>query len=378
MGKIIYYSTRVSLMFIYGGFKAMRRVPSRFLSNFEKLRRPNGAFIAAPHPHYEACWTRDQLYCSLGYFYTEDMEKFKEGVWVVFNMFHKHRPKMLSVIAVTNTQSVSEKILTKGLHAKVHPDTLEEITHEWGHHQLDAIGLFLYIVGFAYRKGIDVYRDEKDREILACIVEYLRAVRYWEFPDYGMWEENLTLHASSIGAVVAGLTLISEHKVADVPFDLILKGQKTLEWLLPNESPDRDIDMAQLSLIWPYNVVTPAIREIILDRAYRKLVQERGLNRYYGDNYYRSDNGISGEWPMGFFWLSIIASGIGEEKKRCKDVEGALEWQRSARYWFDRGLQTALPNMDIPEIYQNGKPNEHTPLAWAHAMALIAEKKLKE
>jgi len=272
-----------------------------------------------------------------------------------------------------------KKMLSNVLHAKVHPDTFEEITHEWGHHQLDAIGLFLYIVGFAYQEGIDVRRDEDDARTLALLVHYLEAVRYWEFPDFGMWEEHLTLHASSIGAVVAGLTLIDEHKLAYVPLDLILKGQKMLYWLLPNESPEHDVDMAELSLIWPYNIMLPPVRSTVLALVEKKLVQKKGLNRYWGDEYYRSDDGISGEWPMGFFWLSIIYSECAREKnirKGTKKEVGRLK--KRARYWFDRGLKTLTSENYIPEIYKNGVPNEHTPLAWAHAMALIAEKKLSE
>ena len=135
-----------------------------------------------------------------------------------------------------------------------------------------------------------------------------------------------------------------------------------MNWLLPNESPVRDIDMAELSLIWPYRVVLPQVRDEILARVYAKLVQLHGVNRYWGDAYYRSDNGISGEWPMGFFWLSIIASEMGNHSL--------------ARQWYEKGILEMTPDGHIPELYKNGKPNNHTPLAWAHAMALIAAKKL--
>ncbi|KKR78539.1 MAG: hypothetical protein UU22_C0020G0001, partial [Parcubacteria group bacterium GW2011_GWA2_40_8] len=94
-----------------------------------------------------------------------------------------------------------------------------------------------------------------------------------------------------------------------------------------------------------------------------KLVQEHGLNRYWGDNYYRSDNGISAEWPMGFFWLSIIYSQMNKVEE--------------AKHWFERGIAQITKKGDVPELYKNGHPNEHTPLAWAHAMALIALAKLK-
>lgn len=339
------------------GVSKTERNPHRFVAKLEELRRPSGAFIAAPALEYEALWVRDQLYCTLSYFYTGDMEKFKEGIWVVFDIFRKHQEKIENVICNLPHEGY------KHIHAKFDSYSLDEITDDWGHHQLDAIGLFLYLVAFSYSKGVNTIRGEKDTRVLQLLVSYLTAVRYFEFPDHGMWEEELDLHASSIGAVVAGLTLLEEQKLAVVPYSLILRGQKVLYWLLPNESPDRDVDMAALSLIWPYNIATPEIREIILERVKNKLVRKHGLNRYLGDNYYCSDNGMSGEWPIGFFWLSIIASKKGDNSE--------------AKHWFDRGMKSVTPEGYIPELYQNGCPNGHTPLAWSHAMAIIAEKKLK-
>ena len=105
------------------------------------------------------------------------------------------------------------------------------------------------------------------------------------------------------------------------------------------------------------------IENVILERVHARLVRDNGLQRYWDDNYYRSDNGISAEWTFGFFWLSIVYSKRGEYEK--------------AREWFERGILTMTPEGDLPELYQNGKPNGNTPLAWSHSMAIIAAKKLK-
>ena len=143
---------------------------------------------------------------------------------------------------------------------------------------------------------------------------------------------------------------------------MIQLGRQTLNRLLPDEFPGRDADMALLSLIWPYNVVSSDIRDIILQRTRDKLVQEHGLNRYWDDDYYRSDNGVSGEWVMGSFLLSIIAS-------QMNNIE-------EAQMWFVKGAAQITRKGEVPELYQNGKPNAHKPLAWAHATALTALSKL--
>ena len=77
----------------------------------------------------------------------------------------------------------------------------------------------------------------------------------------------------------------------------------------------------------------------------------------------RSDNGISAEWTFGFFWLSIVFSEKGNKKE--------------AEFWFNQGISSMTAEGHIPELYYNDIPNEHTPLAWAHSMALIAKKKLR-
>lgn len=329
---------------------------ARLKEPFEALRGANGAFIAAPHVHYEACWLRDQLYSTFVYFFTKEEQKFKQGMWAVFDIFHKHRGKMKRIIRRPPRNG------HEFIHAKYDPITLREVVDDWGHHQLDAIGLFLFLVGLAHKNGISLVRGKADKVILNLLVLYLAAVRYAELPDNGMWEEAMEVHTSSIGAVTKGLVLQKEVGLVKVPERLITKGRNALDILLPNESPTRDVDMAQLSLIWPYDIVTPAIRNEILLRTERKLVQKHGLNRYWGDEFYRSRvTGISGQWPMGFFWLSIIESDFGNHE--------------AAQKWFDRGVSEMTPD-GIPELYTDDTPNEHSPLAWAHALAIIAYIKL--
>ena len=79
---------------------------------------------------------------------------------------------------------------------------------------------------------------------------------------------------------------------------MIKLGRKALNNILPNESPDQEVNMSQLSLIWPYNIISRKTSDIIIARITKKLAQEHGLNRYLDDSYYRSENGISGEWPL--------------------------------------------------------------------------------
>jgi len=355
----------------------------KILEKLESLRRSNGAFIAAPTPDYAAMWIRDHLYCTFAYRYLEDYTKFNEGLWVIFDLFKRYDEKLVARIASPDT---GPRMV---FHAKFDADTFAEITpdDQWSHHQLDAIGLFLYLVAYADFHNTRVIRDAKDLETLQRLVHYLRSVEYWEKPDYGMWEECLIRHASSIGAVVSGLTRIKQQRLASVPDSLIALGERRLNEILPYESRDRcdrphhshDCDAAQLTLIWPYHVIVrPESIEEIVGRIVdghdgengerHRLLQTRGCNRYWGDDYYRSTDrhwrGISAEWPMFKFWLSIVSSQLRDFSR--------------ATYWFRSGMREITPVGEIPEAYQNGQPNDHTPLAWAHAICLIAFAKLPE
>ena len=93
------------------------------------------------------------------------------------------------------------------IHSKYSTD-LKELPADWGHAQNDAIGAFLWGVGEGFRHGQKVIRDEHDLQIVQKLVNYLECLQYWQARDNGMWEENMEIHASSIGACVAGFNAV--------------------------------------------------------------------------------------------------------------------------------------------------------------------------
>lgn len=347
----------------------------------EACRRPNGAFIAAPSPDYNAMWIRDTLYTNFSYWYLGQFNKLSEGMWIVFDLFKKYRHKLVARIASP------EEIPDGVIHAKYYADTLEEITPSWGHDQLDVVGLFLYITADLDYKNIRVIRNETDLEILQLLVYYLRSKEYWRHADFGIWEECKITHLSSIGSCLSALRYLKKQSGLEVvvPDTLVQQGETALTKIFPAESlsscskphHNHDCDAAELSLIWPYHVLTQEQTREVLNRLtgghraengeHHCLLQKNGLNRYWGDDYYRSTEGkcrgISAEWPMFFFWISIVHSQLHE-------YDAAAEW-------FGKGCRTMVNNM-IPEAYHNDQPNEHMPLAWAHAISLIAFRKLPD
>lgn len=360
------------------------------LATMETMRLSNGMFMASSAPEYNnIAWHRDHCYTNLAYRYLGLHDRFREGIAVELDVWEKEIPQLFARIA--SPIDIPEGVV----HAKRNATTMEKVAADsgWGHDQRDAIGLLLYVVAYGDYHNISVIRNKNDREILQYLVFYLRSKEYWNTADYGMWEECNILHASSVGACVSGLKLLRQQGFGiKVPGPLIEFGERTLfggggtQPLYPYESRDicknyhaghrHDCDAGLLSLIWPYHFLNHYQARDLLGRLidgyqaeggeYRRLVQKHGLQRYWGDNWYRSTKndyrGISAEWPMFFFWLSICFSQLNNHEQ--------------AMHWFQEGCKQIVDGNKIPELYQNGKPNNHTPLAWAHAIALIAFRKL--
>ncbi len=331
--------------------------PQEIKSTMESLQRPSGAFIASPTLDYSSVWIRDHLYMSLLYHQTGEYDRFLAGVRTVFDILEQPASwQKLNHITFNGNGGY--------LHAKYNADSLQEITDVWGHHQLDAIGMLLFCAGLLAASDIAVLRGRQDQRLIQLLVFYALDVRYWSDPDFGMWEECLIRRSSSVGAMVRGLELIKETGLAVVPEELIARGKAFLSQTLPAESTDRcrdpqhdhSTDVALLSLIWPYRLVDGATAQRIINNIAQRLTQKNGINRYWGDNYFRQQNGISAEWQWDF-WMSICSAVL-------LDAERAEEW-------FARGC-TRITSAGIAEAYVNDRQNVHTPLGWMHSLALIA------
>jgi phosphorylase kinase alpha/beta subunit len=193
-------------------------------------------------------------------------------------------------------------------------------------------------------------------------VRYLANIEYWHDRDSGMWEEDEELHVSSIGACVAGLKSVNQLNNIEVPSELIQNGEEALRALLPRESERKFVDLAQLSLIWPYEVVTEEEKNQILKNVEYHLLRERGVIRYKGDKYYnKNPDGFSeeAEWTFGLAWLAIIYKMIGDERKANAFLKSLTEIDTK------RGL---------PELYYSNSSefNENTPLGWSESLFIVA------
>ena len=334
------------------------------LAILKKLQAPSGLFLAAAVPGvstgYDKSWLRDNFYEVMAFEEVGDWETTRKTWHALLDIFQKHEEKIQWAI------KERPRFTYQYIHARYNPETFEEFWEEWGNKQNDSVGCILFALGNNELRGQSMVRDDHDRRIIQRLVDYLIAVEYWHDPDNGVWEEYEEVHTSSVAACVAGLSMVQKAKLAQVPEDAIQKGKSALTARLPRESVTKFTDLALLSLMFPYNVVTDAEREEILRNVEYHLSRDKGVIRYKNDRYYNvNEDGWSeeAEWTMGFPWLSIIYRDMGDHER--------------ADYWLEKARTARDTEGKLPELYfsHTDTPNENNPLGWSEALYVIALKK---
>jgi GH15 family glucan-1,4-alpha-glucosidase len=329
------------------------------LEILRSLQYKTGLFAASKKDAptgYGKSWLRDNFYECLGFQAINDWDTIEQTMIAVMKIFEKHEYK-IDIAIQQKPQHKHEYI-----HARFHPETFDEFWEDWGNKQNDSIGAILFLIGELEHRDRGILRSEVHRRMTQKLVNYLGSIQYWHDQDSGMWEENEEVHASSVGACVAGLKSVKRHGI-HVPQELIDKGLHTLATLLPRESKTKFVDLAQLSLIWPYHVVTPKQRDEILQNVEYHLERERGVIRYKNDYYYnKNPDGYSeeAEWCFGFSWLLLIYEDFGNKGK--------------IDFYLKKMLGTVNEKGQVPELYfsHTDKENDNTPLGWSESLFVLA------
>jgi GH15 family glucan-1,4-alpha-glucosidase len=129
-----------------------------------------------------------------------------------------------------------------------------------------------------------------------------------------------------------------------------------------NTHTDKTLDSSMLGLVWPSEIVESDDDRIL--STVNKIIQKNstdngGIMRYKDDKYVgKLKRGEAGAWPILNFWLSIYYAKLGKREEALKYFNWVLE----------------RTEKKLPEQIKNGKPNFIIPLAWSHAMFIIAGK----
>lgn len=337
------------------------QIIKQHLEVLESLQAPSGLFRASAvdvGTGYDKAWLRDNFYECLAFVAVGRWDIVHRTYDALLNIFLKYEWKIDH--AIESKPDAKHKYI----HARFHPETFDEFWEEWGNKQNDAVGAILYMIGEleVTHKQNTLYDDNRKR-IVQKLIDYLGSLRYWEDVDSGVWEENEEVHASSVGACLAGIKSISRLEYINVTPELIKRGEETLDKLLPRESEKKFVDLALLTLIYPYNIVSPEQRDQILENVEYHLVREKGVIRYKNDYYYnRNVDGYSeeAEWCFGFSWLSLIYTQLGNKAK--------------AKEYLQLAFNTINSKGEIPELYfsNSDEHNINSPLGWSESMFVLA------
>ncbi len=335
------------------------------LGNLRQLITPRGLFLASSNEvttGYDKAWLRDNVYEALAFEYANQWDVVEKDYHTLLDIFDKHIDKI--DWATTNKPFESWQFI----HARYNPETLEEFWESWGNKQHDAVGAVLFKLADFEAKGHSMLRNQKDHRTVQTLLHYICNVEYWHDADSGMWEEAEEVHASSIGAVLAALKKWQVVGGFDIDQDAIDRGQAALDALLPRESESKFTDLALLSLIYPYNVVSPDMAQQIVDNLVYHLEKDKGVLRYKFDAYYNAnDDGYSeeAEWCFGLSWLAIAYKVLGDDAK--------------AHEYLDKATATITRDGKIPELYlsHTDEANENTPLGWSESMYVVAQYEIK-
>jgi GH15 family glucan-1,4-alpha-glucosidase len=336
----------------------------------DKYKTKKGAFLASASSDYSKVWLRDSMYIAMAYI-DKTCNTFERAVQAHLDYFRQYEWKL-------DIHVKQQPILWyEFMHIRYSAHDMKEIDQEWAHVQLDAYSSLLWSIGMGIKKGKKMLRDEKDREIVQKIVQYLDTLEYWRLLESGAWEEGRELRLSSLGACVASLEVISD--VVFVSAELIANGYRSLYSLYPNETPTRKADLFQLTLIYPYNILPRPMAQLIIHNVEEELLREKGVIRYKYDNYFSTLEKEFGRhqppefydqtephWVFGLSFLALSHMTLGNLEK--------------GKEYIDRTEKLVLENGNIPELYYAGdykdehgnNYNTNNPLCWAISMHIQA------
>ncbi|MDZ7798828.1 MAG: glycoside hydrolase family 15 protein [Patescibacteria group bacterium] len=243
----------------------------------------------------------------------------------------------------------------------------------------DQMGIVLWLIHFLYKDNLN--NALKHQALIKRLAEGLCQAwnkTYFLPNTLDLWEDGFRKTSSvmennftySLAACARGLLCAHEiipnknwEKTAKQMISEIEEAySKEFGYFLRNcgRICDKNIDASLVGLVWPFEIISPKDERIIktIKKIEQNIVVSGGVHRFQFD-YFDSEGTAwegGGAWPVLNFWLAIYWHLAGHKKK----AESYYQWviERVDKY--------------IPEqIFQDFRQGI-SPLAWSHAMFIIA------
>ena len=199
---------------------------------------------------------------------------------------------------------------------------------------------------------------------------------------FDIWEERVTSskkkenHTYSLAMCIKGLNVASKliqpkekwsKCIEQMKHQFNKSYDKKLGYFLRtfnDRTGDKIVDSSLLGIVWPSEIIKPNDKRMI--STVKKIIetnsQDNGIIRYKGDRYIgKLKRGKAGSWPILNFWLSIYYTKLGKREKALQYFNWVID----------------MVEEKLPEQIKNEKISSIIPLAWSHAMFIIAGKYLE-
>jgi len=391
--------------------------------------RANGLFPASNvasrmrYTGYSNSWVRDNVHVAHAHYVDGMVEVARRNAQALMSLYRDNESIRFEDIIFSRKDPnvVANRPHVRFLENETGANT-QATNDDWPHAQNDALGYFLWFYCKLMVGGL-IEPSARDLETLALFPLYFDAIHYWNDEDSGHWEETRKIAASSIGTVVAGLRMLRStfektEYASGVTFDsrpitvefldvLIDKGVTALKSILPAECVQRDrkknrrYDAALLFLIYPLDVVSGELADVILNDVIGVLQGSYGIRRYLKDSFWSEDYKLKVAKEMrttyigdDISWRDRLA-GDNNEAQWCLfdpivSTIWGLQYSRANSkhllekqiYYLNRSLgqltsdSCEFGGFKCPELYYLDRGrwvvNDVTPLLWCQANLLIA------
>ncbi|XP_055297553.1 probable phosphorylase b kinase regulatory subunit alpha isoform X7 [Sitodiplosis mosellana] len=381
-----------------------------------------GLFPASPNNSH--AWIRDNVYCilavwglSMAYKKIADQDEDRAKAYELEQSCVKLMRGLL--MAMMQQKDKVEKFKTTqnpldSLHAKYSSRNGQTVVkdNEWGHLQIDAISLYLLILGQMTASGLQIVFSLDEVAFIQNLVFYIESA--YCIPDYGIWERGdktnhglPELNASSIGMAKAALEALNEldlfgarggsASVIHVLADEAHKCQAVLQSMLPRESNSKELDSGLLSIIgFPaFAVDDPQLIVNTQEAIITKLQGKYGCKRFLRDGYrtpkedcarlyyerweLRMFENIECEWPLFYSYLILFHLFQNDKiavSKYAAKLEEVLVKSDDGMYLMPESY--AVPADLVPAEYSNpgSQPREvvgRCPFLWGQSLYILGK-----